>query len=68
MQHVWALSAEHARAWYTQISIYVSSGVMLVVLGCIYTCVCMVGKGRLTFDVADLPKPFQGASAITAIR
>jgi len=45
---------------YTQISIYVSGGVMLVILGCIYPCVCMHGKGRLTLDVADLPKPFQG--------
>lgn len=47
-------------ARYTQISVYVLAGGMLLVLGCVYSCVCMVGKGRLTFDVSDLPEPFQG--------
>eukprot|EP00913_Durusdinium_trenchii_P025212 g23668.t1 len=31
-------------ARYTQISVYVLAGGMLLVLGCVYSCVCMVGK------------------------
>eukprot|EP00439_Symbiodinium_sp_Y106_P026508 s1819_g3.t1 len=47
---------------YTQFSIYALAALTVLGLGCIYSCVCMVGKadGRLTYDVGDLPKSFQG--------
>jgi len=35
-------------------------GIVLGLLGCLYTCLFMTGKARLTFDIEAMPGPLQG--------